>query len=111
MKELGSLLRKVREERKLSMKNVCEKTGITNSRLSRIENGINKSTPPVDDLISLAKLYDLDFNELLLLSKRDSSQVLRNHKIRLKNIELLSEKELQHVQDEINFIISQKGNC
>ena len=53
MKELGSFLRKARKEKKFSMMNVCEKTGITDSRLYRIENGINKSAPPVDDLINL----------------------------------------------------------
>ena len=32
-----------------------------------------------------------------------------NSKTPLRNLELLDKKELQHIQDEIDFIVDQKG--
>ena len=109
MRGLGSFLRKIREEKKLTLTNVCEKTGITDSRLSRIENESLKTSPPIDDVISLAKLYGIDFNEILSLSTTHNDKDFKEHRIPLRNLELLDKKELQHIQNEIDFIVGQKG--
>ncbi len=109
MKGLGPFLRKIRKERKLSMMDVCENTRITNSRLSRIENESAQSSPPIDDIIKLAELYNIDFNEILSLSTVYNSNNFRERKNSLRNFEFLNEKELQHIQDEIDFIVGQKG--
>ena len=109
MRGLGSFLRKIREEKKLTLTDVCEKTGITDSRLSRIENESIKTSPPIDDVISLAKLYDIDFNEILSLSTVHNDKNFKEHRTSLRNLELLDKKELQHIQDEIDFIVDQKG--
>lgn len=109
MKGLGSFLRKYRHEKKFSMTDVCKKIGITNSRLSRIENESTKYSPPIDDVINLAELYGIDFHEILLLSTVHSNKDIKDRRTLLKNLELLDKKELQHIQDEINFLVAQKG--
>lgn len=108
MNGLGLFLRTARLKKGLSMMSVCEETGITNSRLSRIENGLCKHAPPIDDVISLLVLYDIDFGEILSFFQIDAINSLSHHTPTLKNIDQLDAKELRHIQDEINFIISQK---
>lgn len=110
MKGLGNFLREIREENKLTLTDVCKKTGITDSRLSRIENESLKTSPPIDDVISLAILYDIDFNKIFSFSTEYSDKDLKKSRIPLKNLELLNKKELQHIQNEIDFIVEQKGN-
>lgn len=110
MRGLGSFLRKIREEKKLTLTDVYEKTGITDSRISRIENESLKTSPPIDDVISLAKLYGIDFNEILSLSTTHNDKDFKEHRIPLRNLELLDKKELQHIQDEIDFLVVQKGS-
>ena len=110
MKGLGSFLRKIREEKELSLSDVYNKAGITNSRLSRIENESLKTSPPIDDVIRLAKLYDIDFNEILSLSTVYSGKDFKDRRTLLRNLELLDKKELQHIQDEIDFLVDQKGS-
>lgn len=109
MKGLGPFLREIREENKLTLTDVYKKTGITDSRLSRIENESLKTSPPIDDVIILAKLYNIDFNKILSFSTEHSSKDFENSKTPLRNLELLDKKELQHIQDEIDFIVDQKG--
>ena len=109
MNELGTLLRKIRNEKKLSMITVCNATGITNSRLSRIERGKNKSAPPATDLAKLADLYNVDLKTLLPQSDTNPKEISDDNSLILKNIDLLSASELRHIQDEIDFILVQKG--
>lgn len=100
---IGEKLKVIRLSKKISINAVSEKTGITNSRLSKIERGII-SHPSLDDIDAILKVYK--FPLLLFLyeegycDKRDSV---------LKDVELLSEFEITHIQDEINFILKEKG--
>ena len=61
MKGLGSFLREIREEKNLTLTDVYKKTGITDSRLSRIETESGKYSPPIADVIKLAELYNIDY--------------------------------------------------
>lgn len=101
---LGTYLKDLRNNEGLSLKNVCEKTGITNSRLSRLENG--KTTPSIDDLISLFGCYNISLLEAL----QALGYVNLNEK-KLRNLNLLNNFELDHIQEEIDFIISHRNEA
>ena len=68
MKGLGSFLREIREEKNLTLTDVYKKTGITDSRLSRIETESGKYSPPIADVIKLAELYNIDYDKILSFS-------------------------------------------
>jgi HTH-type transcriptional regulator, competence development regulator len=64
---LGNLLKRERTERKLSLRDVEEKTGIHNAHLSQIENGAI-ARPAANLLFTLAALYDLRYDDLMKLA-------------------------------------------
>ena len=55
---IGEKLRDIRNSKNLSLEDVEKHTGITNSRLSRIERGLNKH-PSLDDISTLLKCYEI----------------------------------------------------
>lgn len=61
-KELGLYLKKIREAKKISLRQVDYQKGITYSHLSMIENGTRKVTPSI--LKKLAEMYNLDYIDL-----------------------------------------------
>lgn len=104
MDKFGAYLNHLRKSCDYSLKKVHEKTGITNSRLSRIENG--KNDIYLNDFVELINLYGVTFKkacvDLGLLEENFYEQVP------LMKMEQLNENELKHVQKEIDFIIEQK---
>lgn len=60
--ELGSYLNKIRKEREISLREVYNKTGITYSHLSMVENGKRSVTPAL--LKNLAELYNINYLDL-----------------------------------------------
>lgn len=60
IQNLGMLMKEARLNKGLSLQEVAKKTGITDSRLSRLENDENSSlTKNTYDLISLIEFYDI----------------------------------------------------
>ena len=108
LNELGNILRNARIEKGYTMAYVAEKTGIKNSRLSRIERGLNKKEPPANDLNTLLNLYELD-RSTLQKSIDDSDTETKEDCLTLKNLHMLNVTELAHIQEEIDFILSLKG--
>ena len=70
MSNLGTQLKAYREKHGLSLNQVSEKTGITNSRLSKIEQQIIEYPP--SDLKKLAHLYNADTSFLQMQSQQFS---------------------------------------
>lgn len=100
---IGEKLKAIRISKKISINAVSEKTGITNSRLSKIERGIIPH-PTLDDIIAILKVYEVPLLSILCEEGYcDKSDGV------LKNLELLSEFEINHIQDEIDFILKEKG--
>ena len=50
--QFGEKLREVRERKKMTMRDVAEKAGVTESLISQIER--NKVSPAIDTLFSIA---------------------------------------------------------
>src|SRR5215510_12484679 len=61
--EVGPRLRRLRERRELTLTAVAEKTGISKSTLSRLENGERK--PSLELLLPLAQAYRVPLDDLV----------------------------------------------
>jgi len=61
--ELGSAIRRRREQRGLSLRDVADETGVSASTLSRIENGTGK--PDADNIARLAAWLDMPIERVM----------------------------------------------
>lgn len=61
--EIGSRIRKYREENNLSQKQLAEKIGVSNSRVSNWEQGLNR--PDADTLAAICVALDVSPSLLL----------------------------------------------
>ena len=61
---IGEKLKAIRISKKISINTVSEKTGITNSRLSKIERGIIPH-PSLDDINAILKVYEVPLLSVL----------------------------------------------
>src|SRR5437588_9491364 len=61
--ELGSAVRRRREQHGLSLRDVAEETGVSASTLSRIENG--KGKPDADNIARLAAWLDMPIERVM----------------------------------------------
>lgn len=62
MKEIGMTIRKLREERKMTLEDLGEKLGKTKSYISKLERGIK--TISLENLQKIATALDVDVTEL-----------------------------------------------
>ncbi len=103
MISLGKYLREVRNRRGFSLKFVCENTGIKDSTLSRIERERNKSIPSAEILQKLAKLYSISLVDLYYVTGYLNEQDISVYKHTFRNVDLLTEEEKIHIQEEIDL--------
>src|SRR3954467_12533160 len=68
--ELGRAIRRRREELSLSLRDVADKTGVSASTLSRIENGTGK--PDADNIARLTHWLDMPMERVLSGRHTDS---------------------------------------
>ena len=61
--ELGNAIRRRREQKALSLRDVAEETGVSASTLSRIENGTGK--PDADNIARLAAWLDMPIERVM----------------------------------------------
>ncbi len=58
----GDRIREIRERKKITLKEVAEKAGVTGSLVSQIER--NKVSPATDTLLTIAEILGIDFEYL-----------------------------------------------
>lgn len=109
MSKLGSYLRKCRSDIGLSLTEVYQRTGITNSRLSRIENGSQKGILNPTELKKLANLYGVGLVSIFIVAGYLDNFDLEEYRFGFKNIELLDDDEKKHIQEQIDFLARKKG--
>ncbi len=108
MCDLGEQLRKLRSDKGLSLHKVYESTGITNSRLSKAENGAWNNLK-LSELRMLADLYEARIIPMCLMAGLfDRSEVEEYHSC-FQNVELLDDEDKRHIQTEIDYILKKKG--
>lgn len=67
----GEKIREVRERRSLTLKDVADKAGVSESLVSQIER--NRVSPAIDTLLSLADALDIDLEYLFSDYRKDRS--------------------------------------
>ncbi len=71
---LGSLIRKYRKEKKLTLRIVAEKAGISEGFLSQVEN--NVSSPSVDTLMNVCGAIGINTGDLLNVMEKQEKLVM-----------------------------------
>lgn len=106
MSSLGVRLKAYREKIGLSLNQVNDKTGITNSRLSRIEHG-QISCPP-DDLKRLAETYGIKTIPLFIDAEYLTKEDLIEYQFFFDGVSKLDNEEQQYIQEQIDFLNRKK---
>ncbi len=68
--ELGRVIKRRREELGLSLRDVADKTSVSASTLSRIENGTGK--PDADNIARLTNWLDMPIDRVMKVKKSDN---------------------------------------
>ena len=108
MQNLGIYLTTIRKNKGISLKKVFLSTGITDSRLSKAENGCTDNLK-IKDLKKLADLYDIPALPMCLMTGLFTADDIEQYHSGFKNVELLDEEDIHHIQSEIDYIIKTKG--
>jgi len=95
--DIGNSLKKIRSEKKYTLKEVADKLGLSASLLSQIENG--KITPSLQTLGDLLKFYAINFSDFFkqveqkkyIFIKKDEAEMLNNIDLGFK-LNLLASK-------------------
>lgn len=103
MSRLGEFLKDIRTNQGLSLKDVYKATGISDSKLSRIENGTNVSETSPSTLISLARLYNISLIDLYMMAGYLDEDALSSYQKVFSNVDLLDEDERNHIQAQIDL--------
>ena len=103
MVTLGEYLKRNRIHQKLSLKDVYKETGISDSKLSRIENGTNASNPAPDILLVLSKLYHINLIELYCIAGYLDKEALSSYEQVFQHADLLTEDEKNLIQAQIDL--------
>lgn len=78
-KSLGLLIRKLRKEKRLSLRKLAEKVDVSFVNIAHIENG--RITTSRDVLVQLAEALDYNVDELLAIGEQvgnDVEKIIRN---------------------------------
>ena len=103
MVALGEHLKRIRLQQELSLKDVYKATGISDSKLSRIENCTTASDPAPSILQALSKLYSINLIELYRMAGYLDEEALSSYERVFQNIDLLTEDERNHIQAQIDL--------
>ena len=71
----GERIRRIRKERNLGLRKTASMVGISATFLSRVETGKEQVTPGEETIRKLAEALGDDFNELMQLAGRITTQV------------------------------------
>ncbi len=103
MENIGSYLKRVRNNRNLSLNAVHNLCGVTDSKLSRIERGEGKSLDPIE-LRKLANLYDIDVVPLYIMAGFLNKNDLTGYQLVFNNADLLNDEEKRSIQTQIDLL-------
>lgn len=105
---VGQYLKNIRINRNLSLRDVFKATGITDSKLSRIENESNSEPEPLI-LKALADFYSLDLINLYQMAGYLDEKSLLQYKFVFDKADLLTEREKNLIQEQIYLFTKGRG--
>ncbi len=82
---LGSILRQQRKERRLTLKAVAEKAGISEGFLSQVENDVN--SPSVDTLVNICSAIGIEPGDVINQAKKQE-KLVAVRKAEWKNVDM-----------------------
>ena len=100
MDSLGTYLKRARNKKNFSLRDVEKKCGIKNSKLSRVERNRDSFKP--SELRMLANLYDIDIIKVYLLSGILMESDIKNNYM-FENVDMLNDEEIKSIQTIINI--------
>lgn len=102
MNDIGNYLKEARNKCRLSLKDVYDRCGVTDSKLSRMERGEGK---PLDaaELRKLARLYGIGVVPIYIMAGYLDESDLSDYQLVFKNTDLLNEEEKQSIQTQIDL--------
>lgn len=101
---LGQYLKNTREKNNFSLKEVQAKTGITDSRLSKIENDLYKEPSPTI-LKQLANLYKISIVDLFTRAGYMTYDSLDYSAQTFNGVDKLTDADKEHIQNQINYLV------
>ena len=114
-KEISEVLKKLRNSKGYSLRQVEKKTGISNAYLSQLENGkIGKPSPHI--LYSLSEVYETSYNDLMKLigyiKKEEGERVKEKvmSDVAFSSMKDLTSDEKEQVLRFIGYLKSQRRN-
>lgn len=102
MRSIGEYLKDKRTQLNLSLKEVKDKCGITDSKLSRIERG--EQLPEPSELRKLSVLYGLDIFSTFIMAGYLCEDDIAHYQYVFDNADLLNEEEKKNIQTQINLL-------
>jgi len=103
VQNLGEYLKSARLRKGLSLMDVYKAVGISDSKLSRIENGSNKTETSPGILKTLAGLYEIGLVDIYIIAGYLDDEALLSYEQVFQNVNLLDEQEKNHIQEQINL--------
>lgn len=103
MQEFGNYLKEIRNQHNLSLKDVYDRCGITDSKLSRMERGEGRVLDP-GELKKLADLYNISVVSLYLKLGYINEEDIKKYQLVFENADLLNEYEIKSLQMQINLL-------
>jgi transcriptional regulator with XRE-family HTH domain len=109
---LSEVLRELREQKNMSLRQVEKKSGVSNAYLSQLETGkIQQPSPHI--LHKLAEVYNTSYNDLLKVAgyiKQKGKKASKNlmEGIALSALEDLTDEEKEQVLEYIKFLKSKR---
>ena len=100
---IGEVIKEIRTSKRITLKEVYIKTGISDSRLHRFENGKTKALS-IDELKALTEFYGVSLDYLLC----SSGYIIHQDNV-FDGTDLLDENDIKHIQNEIDMIVGLKG--
>lgn len=108
MQNLGEQLKELREKTGLSLNKVHQKIGITDSRLSKAENGA-WNILNIAELKALADLYETSVVSLLIMAEIITEADIEEYKAGFRNTALLDNEDKEQIQSQIDYFVKRKG--
>lgn len=103
MNNPGSYLKSYRKKLDIGLKTVYLKTGVGDSTIRRIEEGITKK-PPALQLKSLANFYGIDIIEIYKAYGYLDDTDFERKIVHFDNSELLTDEAIASIQEIINIL-------
>ena len=110
MGKVGDYLKGARIGQGYSLKDVQKEIGITDSRLSRMENNYKPFEASPEEVKDLARLYEIGLVDFLINTGYLDTEALSSYERVFRNVDLLSDDERNHIQEQIDLFTKGRKN-